>query len=77
MMGLYMIRPASQDVDKVKDKIQKSDYLCYKDLKEENDRWPSVNSVLDFCYFIVDRLIEYMTRLYHSVKHIMIFLRHM
>jgi len=35
MMGLYMIRPASQDVDKVKDKIQKSDYLWYKDLKKK------------------------------------------
>jgi len=60
----YMIMPASQDADKVKDKLQQSNFLCVKDLKEETDRWPSINSVLDFCYFTVNEVIEYMTRLY-------------
>jgi len=42
--------------------------LLPKYMKEENDGWQSLNSVLDFHYFTVDKgqVMEYMKNLYQE-----------
>jgi len=60
---VYMMQPASCQVENVKEMIQKSVTLWSKNLKLANDQWPSVNEVLDFRYFTVQEVIDYMERL--------------
>jgi len=57
------MQPASHQVENVKEMIQKSVTLQSKNLKLANDQWPSVNEVLDFRYFTVQEVIDYMERL--------------
>jgi len=60
---LYMMKPATFQVENMKEKIKKSVVLRLKNFKLANDKWTSVNDVIDFRYFTVEEVIDYMEQL--------------